>query len=233
MNGIYHKRLPAMLGCILIPLAVGCANFGSMPSWMPFTRQASNDLPGLTPPAERIDKLRDLAKDASRSTPQQAEQTCLELAGTIRVEEDPMIRAEIVRTLGAYRGLTADSVLRAAVDDPDEDVRIAACEAWGKRRDAAAAGALGEVLADDIDTDVRLAAARALGESSDAAAVVALGTVLADKDPALQYRAVLSLRKITGKNFDNDVRRWQQYVRTTYPQPADAPSVAGQPPQKF
>jgi len=231
MNGIYHKRLPAMLGCILIPLAVGCANFGSMPSWMPFARQASNDLPGITPPAERIDRLRDLAKDASRSTPQQAEQTCVELARTIRAEEDPMIRAEIVRTLGAYRGLTADSVLRAAVDDPDEDVRIAACEAWGKRRDAA--GALGEVLAEDIDTDVRLAAARALGESSDPAAVAALGTVLADKDPALQYRAVLSLRNITGKNFDNDVRRWQQYVRATCPQPTDAPSVAGQPPQKF
>ena len=40
---------------------------------------------------------------------------------------------------------------------------------------------------------------------------------LRDKDPAMQYRAVLSLRELTGKDFDGDVTRWQQYVRGEVP----------------
>ena len=40
-----------------------------------------------------------------------------------------------------------------------------------------------------------------------------LGEALADADPAMQYRAVLSLKKVTGKDLGNDVDRWQQYVK--------------------
>ena len=82
------------------------------------------------------------------------------------------------------------------------------------------------VLSGDVDTDVRLAATRALGKSKEPVAVAALGRALEDSDPAIQYRAVLSLRGATGENLGNDVRRWRQYVAGQQPTPADAPSLA-------
>ena len=69
-------------------------------------------------------------------------------------------------------------------------------------------------------SDVRLAAAKALGETRNPAAVPALGEALADADPAMQYRAVLSLKQATGKDLGNSVDRWQQYVKGEQPAPA-------------
>jgi hypothetical protein len=40
----------------------------------------------------------------------------------------------------------------------------------------------------------------------------------------MQYRAVLSLQKVTGKDLGNDVERWQQYVKGE--RPAPTPSLA-------
>ena len=48
----------------------------------------------------------------------------------------------------------------------------------------------------------------------------ALGEALADSDPAMQYRAVLSLKQTTGKDLGNSVERWQQYVKGEQPEPA-------------
>jgi hypothetical protein len=45
-----------------------------------------------------------------------------------------------------------------------------------------------------------------------------LGEALADTDPAMQYRAVLSLKQITGKDLGDDVHRWQQYVKGELPE---------------
>ena len=87
-----------------------------------------------------------------------------QLAADIKHETDPLIRAQIVRTLGEYPGPVSDTVLGKAVSDPDNDVRTAACESWGKRGTAAAATALAGVLNGDVDHDVRLAAARSLAQ---------------------------------------------------------------------
>ena len=75
-----------------------------------------------------------------------------------------------------------------------------------------------------MDADVRLAAAKALGETKNREAVAALGEALDDSDPAMQYRAVLSLKQVTGKDLGNDVNRWQQYVKGEPPEPT--PSLA-------
>ena len=57
---------------------------------------------------------RNLAKKASQTTdPGQRESICQELAQQIRKEPDSIIRGEILRTLAAYGGRTADAVLRA------------------------------------------------------------------------------------------------------------------------
>ena len=81
------------------------------------------------------------------------------------------------------------------------------------------------MLRADVNPDVRLAAAKALGETKSPEAVPALGEALTDTDPAMQYRAVLSLQKVTGKDLGNDVGRWQQYVKGQQPT-ATSPSLA-------
>jgi HEAT repeat protein len=137
---------------------------------------------------------------------------------SIKTEKDPLIRVEIIRALGRYPGPDADAVLKAALSDADTHVRVAGCEAWGKRGDSQAVKLLAEALRGDVDADVRLAAARALGETKNREAVASLGEALNDSDPAMQYRAVLSLRQVTGKNLGNDVNRWQQYVKGDLPE---------------
>jgi HEAT repeat protein len=115
-------------------------------------------------------------------------------------------------------------MLTAGLKDSDRDVRIICCETVGQHKPADAAKLLMEVLASDTEIDVRLAAARALGEfKDDPAVVVALGTALDSNDPAMQYRAVQSLRKTTGKNYDDNINTWREYVKGNNP---PEPSVA-------
>lgn len=226
MDSVYGRCSLSLLACILALSGTGCASFDAGSCWAPFRKQADDDLADIPSPAKRIASLRELARNASRATPEQRQQVAAELVESIRTEEDPLIRAEIVRALGAYPGPAADAVLRAALSDPDAEVRVAACEIWGDRGDAEATALLAEVLDRDADVDVRLAAAAALGESENPAAAAALGLALEDRDPAMQYRAVLSLRRLTGKNFGNDVNRWRQYVAGRLPEPASPPSIA-------
>ena len=70
-----------------------------------------------------------------------------------------------------------------------------------------------ELLRTDVNVDVRLAAAKALGETRSPAAVAPLGDALADTDPAMQYQAVLAVQQATGKDFGDDVGRWQRYLK--------------------
>jgi HEAT repeat protein len=226
MNGTYGRWFVILASCLMGLGAAGCANLDGPSGGAPFEGHAADDLPDVPSPAERIASLRKLAREAPRTDAEEKQRIALELAESIRTEEDPLIRTEIIRTLGEYPCGASNSVLRAALDDPDLEARVAACEAWGHRGDAEAASRLAGVLDGDLDTDVRLAAARALGRSKDPAAVAALGRALEDNDPALQYRAVLSLRKVTGEDFGNDVSRWQQYVAGQVPRPAEAPSLA-------
>jgi HEAT repeat protein len=203
--------------------AAGCADLDILPSWMPFQGPASDQLPGVVAPAERIAELRKLSEKAAQASSEEKQRVSDQLATSIRTEKDPLIRLEIIRTLGRYPGASADPILKAALSDADAHVRVAACDAWGKRNDAQAVQLLAGALSGDVDADVRLAAAKALGETKGPEAAKALGEALSDADPAMQYRAVLSLKKVTGKDLGNDVNRWQQYVQG---EPAPPPTLA-------
>ncbi|MEN6406228.1 MAG: HEAT repeat domain-containing protein [Thermoguttaceae bacterium] len=211
------------LGGIFVLMA-GCADLDILPAWVPFQGPVSDTMPGVVPPVERIAKIRKLSEEAGSAGAEQKQQVSRQLAESIREEKDPLIRMEIIRALGHYPGPEADTVLKAAIADPDVQVRMAACEAFGKRRDAESVKLLSETLRSDVDADVRLTAALALGETKNPEAVPALGEALNDSDPAMQYRAVLSLKQVTGKDLGNDVRPWQQYVKGETPDPA--PSLA-------
>lgn len=212
MSGASSRRILLMLCGMAALASAGCADL-DLPSWVPFQGPSSDTLPGVVAPRERIEQLKVLAKASADASPEQRGQISKKLAADIRSEKDPLIRLEIIRTLGRYPSPEADAVLKAAMSDPEAGVRVTACEAWGNRTGDEAVSLLAEALRSDVDADVRLAAARGLGETKNPAAVAVLGVALEDADPAMQYRAVMSLQKVTGKNFDNRVDRWQQYVK--------------------
>lgn len=213
------KRVWIVLCGLATMTVAGCAEMDFLPSWMPFQEPVSDQMAGVVSPAERIAELRELSAKAAKCSPDERLGVSERLARSIRNEQDPLIRLEIIRALGSYPGPTADAILKAALSDVDVQVRIAACESWGRRDDDGAVKLLVESLRSDVDIDVRLAAAKALGETRNPAAVEALGESLEDSDPAMQYRAVLSLQQATGKNLGNDVYRWQQYVKGEIPEP--------------
>jgi HEAT repeat protein len=142
----------------------------------------------------------------------------------LQKEEFAQMRIRLLQTLGAFPQPAATAMVTAGLEDSDRDVRIICCETVGKHKPPDAAKLLMKVLSSDTEIDVRIAAARALGEFKDDAAVIAaLGTALDSTDPAVQYRAVQSLRKTTGKNYDDNINTWREYVKGNNP---PEPSVA-------
>lgn len=229
MDGSFGKALLALAFYVSVIGLAGCSDLevASGRSLWPFslTKDTDSD-PNYPAPADRISTLRELAEKASSAGPDERQRISSELAVQIRTETDPMIRVEIIRTLTGYRTATADSILRAALQDTDPDARIAACRAWATRG-SEGVGMLAEALSSDVDPDVRLTAARALGQTGDRGAIAALGTALEDPDPAMQYCAVASLRKITGEDLGRDVDRWRQFVETgQVPKPERPISIA-------
>lgn len=224
MTGASSRRVLLLLCGLASLAACGCADL-ELPYWVPFQGPPSDQMPGVIPPRERVEKLKKLSAAAPEASPEQKQRLSEQLAASIQTEKDPLIRLEIIRTLGHYPGPAADRILKAALSDSESHVRAVACEAWGKRSDAQAVALLSEALRGDVDTDVRLAAAKALGETKNSAAVAPLGEVLSDPDPAMQYRAMLSLKQTSGKDLGDSVERWQQYVKGELP--ADqTPSLA-------
>ncbi|HEY5313276.1 MAG TPA: HEAT repeat domain-containing protein [Pirellulales bacterium] len=173
--------------------------------------------PTIATPQDRINKLHQLAKLAPQRGPAQLEGESQDLVQVLRKEEDPLMRAEILRTLAVYPTEAATKMLTAGLKDTDSDVRIACCEAWSKRKGHDATRLLSEMLTSDTNIDVRMAAARALGETGDPTATAALAQALEDHDPAMQYRAVQSLRKLTGKHYGDNVAVWREYVKGNSP----------------
>lgn len=205
----HRKSLRAIAFCLLACAAGGCAMDGG--SRMALWGRAQPEEVVVTP-AMRIEGLRKMAKQASSSSPEDQQRVSLTLAESIGKELDPLVRAQTVRTLSYYPTPAAEAGLTAALQDGERDVRIAACEGWGRFGGPAAARALSEAVAADTDLDVRLAATRALGELEGPEAVSGLGLALADPNPAMQFRAMKSLERVTEQYYANDVGAWQRYV---------------------
>lgn len=198
----------------LLALVVGCE---SGDPWL-VKREQKQPGPWVVKPSERMASLERVARDVKSATPEQQARVAQQLADALPAEPDPLIRIEMVKTLSAFPGDVATRAIAAALEDGDEGVRMAACSAIAKRDAATAVPALGKIASDDADTDVRLAATRALGETRDPSAVAALGTVLEQSDPAMQYRAMESLKQVSGRNFGHDVAAWREYAQGREPE---------------
>jgi hypothetical protein len=187
---------------------LGCARDGGDSQAFLFPWQERPEkIPGVKTPQERISELKTIA--ASR-TP--AAGLSEQLAKEIQQEQDPMVRQHIVRALARMPDARAAAVLHAGLEDPEKNVRIACCHVWGERGGPEAVQELTTVLEAESDVDVRMAAAKALGETKNAAAVQPLASVLADNDPAIQRRAIESLKSVSGKDYGYDVQAWRQYA---------------------
>ncbi|MDX1948435.1 MAG: HEAT repeat domain-containing protein [Pirellulaceae bacterium] len=174
-------------------------------------------------------KVADLAalrsSSASLAAPEQ-ERVALELAKRLQDEQNPVLRSELVRTMGALASPTAISTIQASLTDQHPQVRIAACRALGRNSSEENAQALGNVLTSDSDLDVRIAAARALGQLTDPAAIGALRPALDDNDAGLQLVAMESLRTLTGRGqYGNHVPTWREYLDGGDPSPPPGPSL--------
>lgn len=159
---------------------------------------------------QRVESLVDQAKAAKKEGGHEAFTT--ELSRTILGEHDPRVRAEMLKIAADFTTPAADAICRGGLEDPDERVRMAACDAWGARGGDEAVKLLTQRYQTDSEIDVRLRAIRMLGAVEDKAAIPALARALEDPDPAVQYRAVAALKQVSGRDFGNDVNRWRAWA---------------------
>lgn len=213
---------------LLVLLHTGCAT-GPMAeyyAWNPFRKQGPEETQYGPSPAVRRAELLDLIDRAEQMTSVERAKAAADLAYRMPNEVDPLLRADTVRALGAMQAPASSEALRLAMKDSDAKVRIATCEAWRLHEGPLAVSALSEILASDADDDVRLAAARALGQFEDPRAVRGLSLALDDSNPALQYRAMESLKNNTGHDYGHDVVAWRNFVQNGgEPQRGRGPSL--------
>ena len=224
MHLVWSRTLLAV-GAAVLTTAVSACSSGPQfaQNLWPFGEEEATT---LQTPSQRIERLKALADGAAGASAADQERTTADLAHQIQRESDPLIREEIIRTIAAYNTPLAAAVVAAGLKDSNSHVRIACCQALGRRRDSGAVTKLGEVLGGDTDIDVRLAAARALGSFRGPEAIGALAVALEDRDPALQYRAVQSLREVSGQNYGQDVAAWREFAKGGTPTPVPAGSVS-------
>lgn len=213
----FRHRAPWSAGHAVGPLCcclfVGCASLA--PAWTPFPDQkklSREQAAYGTTADQRMKSLAAEAKAAKAGSPQQQAEFTRGLAGRVLEEHDPRVRARIVETAADFDTPAGAAVCRGGLEDPEPRVRMTACAAWGKRGGPEAVKMLAARFQADGDLDVRLRALRELGNLGDGAAIPALARALEDPDPAVQYRAVAALKKVSGRDLGDDVNKWRAWA---------------------
>jgi hypothetical protein len=211
--------------CLSATLLIGCADGPLYRLW--YRKQWAADEqygPTFHTRLQEVETLREEVEDLPH---EEQGRVAERLTRNLAQEATPLYRAAVVRTLGRMKVPAATEGLRMAVNDSDPSVRIAACEAWARRGDGEGLAVLSHLVGSDTNLDVRMAATRELAEFDSPSAVRALGLALNDPDPALQHRAVQSLKSVTGEDLGNNIPAWRQYVQngTVDPNQRETPSI--------
>ena len=218
------KFVIALALCLTLGFSWGCMGTPVYRLW--YRSQWMEDEQARPSLHARLEELEALRSRASNMSEAEQARIAANLARALADDPTPLYRAHAVRTLAELSAPAASEALRAAVHDQDPSVRIEACAAWGRRGTEEAVPVLGEVLSKDAELDVRIAAARELENYRIPGVIPALGVALDDSDPALQHRAIQSLKVVTGKDFGNSVPAWRQFVRDGAVEPSEVPSLA-------
>ncbi len=180
--------------------------------------------PGVVLPRERLKSWQASVKAAK--TPEERAAVAGQLQNEFAREQDPFLRREILRLVAKLDDSTAAAMASSAVNDPAELVRVEACGILGTVGGSASVSVLAGALQKETSPDVKQAIIQALGNAKDPSAVPVLADLLDERDPAFQYLAMQSLRQVTGRDFGNDVRQWEAYVRGEEPPEKPAASLA-------
>jgi len=185
-------------------LLAGCA---SLP-WQERERTS------MITPRMRMAAIQEIGMRAKDADADEQQRLTEQLATQIQTEPDPLVRRTIQEAIGEFSTTLARDVLVAGLQDEDQGVRLACCQALGQRGDPQVVSALSQVIADDKDLDIRLAAIDSLGQTKLPQSTAALAKAINDRDPALQYAGVQALKSISGQDLGNDVTAWRQYAAT-------------------
>lgn len=187
---------------ITVATVAGCSS-------LPFQNKERTS---IITPAMRIAAIRESAARADDADTAEQSQAVDDLVAQIRTERDPLVRQAIQEAVAEFQTPLAHDVLVAGLKDDDVDVRLTCCRKLGSRAEPHSVSVLREVLAGNDTLDVRLAAADALGKIKTPDSIEALALAVNDRDPALQYAGVEALKKLSGQDFGNDVKAWQQFT---------------------
>jgi HEAT repeat protein len=209
----HSSSAPLFRGVVFVLLAsltlTGCA------SWSPWNsrEKAARDQEkyGFTADT-RIKKLAERSKIVKSGSTQNQLEFTQDLVRMMLEEHDPSVRSKILETAAEYDTAAATAICAGAMQDPNEMVRIRACDVWAKRGGAEAVQLLATRFQTDADLDVRLRALKMLGKLKDKQAIPVLARALEDGDPAVQYRAVASLKQVSGRDLGNDVNAWREWA---------------------
>lgn len=149
----------------------------------------------------------------------------VELVGAMLSEPDPRARCTVLGLAATFDTPDAEAVCVGALEDPDPQVRLVACQVCADRRRPDGVARLARRASEDADLGVRLRAVRALGDLGDPAAVPHLVALLDDPDPAVQVRATAALGRVTGRNFGTDVERWRAWAANPPAAPRWSPAA--------
>ena len=175
---------------------------------------------------EQISDLRELRDAAPELSSAEQERWSRRLSELMESSESPVLLEALVRTLAVLPTETATVALTSALTNADPDVRSAACLAWSERGGPEAAERLATLAGTDTNRDVRLTAIRELAKFPGKQTVTALGVALDDRNPAIQWRAMQSLKAVTGRDYGDSVPTWREFVSGGNPGAERRPSVA-------
>ena len=215
LSAVNRQRLRLGLIGLILAAQSGCANgpLSDFAGLSPFTRESDAGGRYGPTPGQQVLAIQEVGERAADMERAQQAQAAADLAQRLLNEPDPLLREHLVTALAPLQVPAASEALKHALKDKDRHVRLRAVEAWAQRPGADAIPVLAEALASDTDFDVRMAATRTLGRYRDPSAVRPLSVALEDGDPALQYRAVESLRNITDRDFGPDIDAWRRFAR--------------------
>jgi len=200
----------------------GCRSL-AMPEFWPFPERERTT---YHTPAMRSEAISEFGmRSTGVDSPEQREITD-QLARQIQVEPDPLVRQAVVKAIAEFHTPMARQVLEAGLSDQDDMVRVACCDALGKRAEPETVPTLAAALRDEKDADVRLAAVKALGQIKSPEAIKALAIALEDRDPAMQFAGVQSMKSVTGEDYGRDVEAWRQVAAGQVPAAPQTPSIA-------